>query len=130
MSSPTVSWRPARNATSTLVPPPSVLMTRVGVSRSAGTRTIPPKAPTSPRASAVRVDAAAWTMRALARSKASRSTPAARYRSAGIAGPDLEVHQVLELPRARGDFRRANLVEPIDRKPLHRVRAHSGAVDH
>ena len=50
---------PARllSATSTFVPTPSVLRTSVGRRMPAGTRTIPPNAPTLPAESAVRVPA-------------------------------------------------------------------------
>ena len=67
-SSPTVSKRPACSATRTLVPTPSVLSTSVGFRMPAGTRTIPPKAPTFPTDSEVRVPATSSPIRALAAS--------------------------------------------------------------
>jgi len=68
---------PARAATSTFVPTPSVESTSTGRSKPAGTRTMPLKAPSRPSASGVRVVRASSAMRRRASSAASRCTPAA-----------------------------------------------------
>ncbi len=68
----------------TLVPTPSVLSTSAGLRIPAGTRTIPPNAPTLPTESAVRVPATATAIRAFASSALARSTPAAAYSPADV----------------------------------------------
>jgi len=61
----------------TLVPTPSVLITRIGDRYPSGIRTIPPNAPMCPTEYRVRALRTEWAMRSLAASALPRSTPAA-----------------------------------------------------
>src|SRR5262245_51408577 len=139
-SSPTVSCLPALMATRTLVPTPSVLMTSVGSTTSAGTLTIPPNEPSTPRASVVRVDATAAPLRCLVAAATSRSTPASRYRSV-MTPPrstrrsvqrdtDVEVHQIGKRMHPFGNLGGPDFIEAFGRKSLDRERAHGRAIHH
>src|SRR5262249_38348675 len=77
-SIPTVSWRPARQATFSLEPPPSVEDTMTGSRYFDGRPTRLAKPPTPPSTSARLVARASGMMRRTASSPASMSTPAAR----------------------------------------------------
>ena len=77
-SAPTVSCRPERNATLSLVPTPSALDTSTGASRPPGTAYMPPNEPIPERVWRSWVLATSALMAFFARSAASRSTPAPR----------------------------------------------------
>ena len=77
-SAPTVSWRPERKATLSLVPTPSALETSTGASSPPGTAYMPPNEPMPERVWRSWVLATSDLMALFARSAASRSTPAAR----------------------------------------------------
>src|SRR5438552_5396230 len=78
-SMPTVSWRPARQATFSLDPTPSVDETMTGSRYFDGRPTRLAKPPTPPITSARFVARASGMMRRTASSPASMSTPASRY---------------------------------------------------
>ncbi len=75
---PTVSCRPVAKASLSFVPTPSALDTSTGSRVSSGTRYSPPNAPSSDRVKRSRVEATSAFRLSLARSAASRSTPASR----------------------------------------------------
>ena len=126
-SSPTVSNRPASSATSTLVPTPSVLSTSTGFCMPAGTRTMPPNAPTSPTESAVRVPATSWPIRSLAASARARSTPGRGVLARGHATGSASSTWVRSPERARPGARTCASVtpsKPLDAELRHGERAH------
>src|SRR6188768_3994132 len=121
-SSPTVSSRRASRATRTLVPTPSVLITRIGRRYPLGMRTIPPNDPTAPAASGVRVLSTSRAIRAFEASAISRSTPAAAYwRSVIDRLRDGNVGQVGELAHPREQVGVGNLLEAADTESRDRV---------
>jgi len=126
-----VSWIPARAATSTLVPTPSVERTNTGRSYPDGTRTIPPNAPISPSASRrarrphQRGDA---TLRVVGRVE-----PHAGGRIGSVIRREPRRRRSgrdLEGPHPRLDIGAAHVLEPLHAERLDRERAHRGAVDH
>src|SRR2546426_4682017 len=78
-SMPTLSWRPARKATLSLLPTPSVDETSTGWRNFGGIFTKAAKAPMPPSTSGRDVARASGAIRRPASSPASMSTPAARY---------------------------------------------------
>src|SRR5437899_2118598 len=78
-SMPTLSWRPARKATLSLLPTPSVDETSTGWRNFGGILTKAAKAPMPPSTSGRDVVRASGTIRRTASSPASMSTPAALY---------------------------------------------------
>src|SRR5205809_4969127 len=90
-SMPTVSWRPARKATLSLLPTPSVDETSTGWRNFGGIFTKAAKAPMPPSTSGRKVAFASGAMRRTASSPASMSTPASRYVRGFIA---LDVEEV------------------------------------
>ena len=79
-SMPMVSKRPARRATTALVPTPSVAATSTGRTYRVGSKANrPPNPPTSPMTSGRKVDRTAALIRSTASSPAPMSTPAPAY---------------------------------------------------
>src|SRR5881409_61713 len=126
-SSPTVSWMPARAATRTLVPTPSVESTSTGRSYPGGTRTIPPNAPIAPSASGVCV---VFTRAALRRRRKSAHPRQHSGRSSRARLVHVEVDQVLEPADPRPHVGGGHVLEALHAERLDRERAERGAVHH
>src|SRR4030095_11433126 len=134
-SIPTVSCRPARKATRSFVPTPSVDDTSTGAREPAGILTKLAKPPTPPSTSARFVAWASGVIRRTAASPASMSTPDSRYVSGFTSGvEEAELRRRLGLDAdaiAAGEagvtempwIRAGRLQHPIEREVTDRIGA-------